>query len=329
MRTQSTQSIPFAPLPLLKSGWKQTVVSALVPQKALTIVDQSHKIDLPDGDRLILLDTAPLVPRPHPRGVLIVHGLTGSAHSSDTSRLGLHLRTLGYHIFRLNLRNCGDGLGLAQGIYHSGRSEDTRAAILKIKELYPNLPITQIGFSLGGNITLKMAGEDGSFAAGNLDSIIAISPPADLSASSRRLGEPQNKLFNQYFVRRLLKDVHAIYGLRRQAPPLSVAKIKTLFEFDEYFTAPQGGFHSAEHYYAESSSLHKIANIKLPTLIVTAHDDPVVDSSALKSIPYQPNHTLHYLSHGGHCAFLAKGYSLQQNRWLDHLISNWMQEQLS
>ncbi|MCX6124356.1 MAG: alpha/beta fold hydrolase [Proteobacteria bacterium] len=295
-----------------------------MPQRTLARVDKNHHITLPDGDILVLCENRPESWQEGGRVILLVHGLTGSAFSKDSGRLGAELLDHGYRVFRINLRNCGPGFGLSQNIYHAGQSQDTRTVLRFIEGLCPGSPVTQIGFSLGANITLKMAGEDGESPTAGLDSVIAVSPPADLAASSRRLGNAENRIFEQYFVRQLKRDVK---GLAAKNPNFMTPKFPekmSLRDFDELLTAPMGGFSSAGDYYAQSSSLPHIEQISIRTLIIGSDDDPVVDMNPLKDIALKGHQMMFLTKHGGHCGYLGFGGGGMSLRWMDRVIMKWL-----
>ncbi|HRE32228.1 MAG TPA: alpha/beta fold hydrolase, partial [Candidatus Berkiella sp.] len=176
------QLLPFKALPLLNTGKRQTIAAAYLPDIPTISDDVTHTVPLPDGDQIVLIENRPLHWSESDRIILLVHGLTGSARSKYLVRLAHKLILEGFLVMRMNLRGCGLGHGLAKHLYHSGRSEDTRAVLSWLATTFPKRKVTQAGFSLGANITLKMAGEDGEHPSGNLDSVIAVSPPLDLEA---------------------------------------------------------------------------------------------------------------------------------------------------
>ena len=204
----------FRPLPPFFGGWAQTIGAVYWPQMPAMRATARHVVTLPDGDCLAVLENRPAGWRPGDRIVVLVHGLVGSSASKDLVRLCRKLVRLGHLVMRVNLRNCGPGFGLARRLYHSGRSDDTRTVLHWLAQRFPESPVTQIGFSLGGNITLKMAGEDGDAPTGRLDSLVAISAPIDLAACAARLEQPENRFFDRYFCR---------FARRRLGGPIGAA----------------------------------------------------------------------------------------------------------
>lgn len=168
---------PFCPLPGLNKGLRQTIASFYFPYNPFINNSNQHIISLADGDKIVLVENRPTHWVPSQRIILLVHGLTGSHRSKYFIRATKFFVEHGFMVMRMNLRGCGAGHGLAKHLYHSGRSEDTRHILEWLAKQFPHSPVTQIGFSLGANITLKMAGEDGPNKSGNLDSVVAVSPP--------------------------------------------------------------------------------------------------------------------------------------------------------
>src|SRR5262249_14355995 len=162
---------------------------------------------------------------------------------------------------------CGAGFGLARLPYHSGQSGDAAAAVEAVARLCPESPTTLIGFSLGGNIALKLMGELGEETCGALDSAVAVCPPVDLQAAVSRLSRLQNRPYDRHFVNLLLQRVDARRRALPDAPSVEFARRpRGLWEFDDAFTAPVSGFGTAENYYRRASSCRVVPNIRRPTL---------------------------------------------------------------
>jgi predicted alpha/beta-fold hydrolase len=212
------------------------------------------------------------------------------------------------------LRGCGPGKKLARYPYHAGRSEDTRSTLLWLAEHFPSAPVTQIGFSLGGNITLKMAGE--GKPTGNLDSVIAVSAPLDLEASVKKIMKPSNKLFHDYFIKELVKHVR----LNGEQPPLA----NQLYNFDNTYTAIRSGFKDAQDYYKRSSSGQFLNLIKVKTLILFSEDDPFISSDDLMTPFLGDNIDIIITKKGGHVGWLACPFRLKYFYWMDKTLMAWV-----
>ena len=319
----------FYPFPFARSGFWQTVYGSYWPILKPNKPDQFHHVILPDGDIMVVAENRPKNWRPGRRIMLLIHGTTGCYESTYMQRMCRRLYKKGYLVLRLNLRFCGPGRGLARKPYHAGVSDDTRYVLDWIKREFPDSPVTQIGFSLGGNVTLKMAGEDGSRPTGNLDSVVAISPPVDLAAASARMAEKANRLFEQVFLKHLRRDVELMQKLFPDTGRVSLPQQLTIRQFDEIYTAPKGGFKNVDDYYKKCSSLQYIPEIKIPTLILSSQDDPVVDSTAIARVPHPSNVDVLLTEHGGHCGFLGWGTTWDEVRWSDQAVARWLEDTLA
>lgn len=315
---------PFNPLPGLNKGLTQTIAAYYFPYNPFINNSKQHIVSLDDGDKIVLIENSPKHCPPTQRTVLMLHGLTGSHASKYLIRAAKYFVEQGYRVLRMNLRGCGPGVGLAQHLYHSGRSHDTRQVLEWVAKEFPQSPVTAIGFSLGANIVLKMAGEDASKPSGNMDSLIAISPPLDLEASVKLLMKKPNKVLNDYFVKWLLNDVKVMHALFPNLPALDLPPIHTVYEFDDYYTAPRSGFKDAHDYYTKSSSGQFIKDITVPTLMLYSTDDPVISRRQFLKLPQHENvHTL-ITKRGGHVGWLGRTDKFGHYRWMDRVILKWV-----
>ncbi len=180
---------PFEPHPLLRGGHAQTIVGRYLGGERQWLEASRHIIDLPDGDRLLALETVPPNWSDQQPVALIVHGLAGCAQASYVVRLGRHLVRSGIAVVRINLRGAGDGFGLAKGIYHAGRSDDLRVIVEWLHKRRARSPIGLIGFSLGGNLVLKLAIEAAGEVNTGFDAVLAANPPLDLAACAREFSD--------------------------------------------------------------------------------------------------------------------------------------------
>ena len=318
----------FYPFPFARSGFWQTIYGNYWPILKASKPDGFHHVVLDDGDILVIAENRPPEWKPGQRIMLLVHGLTGSYESTYMQRMCRRMHKKGFLVLRLNLRFCGPGKGLARKAYHAGVSEDTREVIEWIKLKFPNSPVTQIGFSLGGNLTLKMAGEDGSRPSGNLDSVVAVSPPVDLEGSSLRMAAPENQLFERVFVKNLARDTRLMLKTFPDMEPFEIPKTLSLRAYEEIFATHRAGFKSAKDYYDKCSSMHFIPEIKIPTLIVSSIDDPVVDVRALAKVPHGNNVDIILTDRGGHVGFLGFGTTWDEVRWSDQAVARWLEDTL-
>jgi hypothetical protein len=225
--------------------------------------------------------------------------------------LGLAERAFraGWNAVRLNQRNCGGTESLTPTLYNSGLSGDYRAVLIELIERDLLSEVFFAGYSMGGNLVLKMAGELGSDAPPQLRGITAVCPSADLAACADAVALPQNFIYQKRFVDSLKQRMRAKAGLFPGKFDLDrMARVRTLREFDDVITAAYCGFRDASDYYAQSSALRVAGEIRVPTLILTAQDDPFVPfaSFADPALRKNTNITLIAPEHGGHCAFISR-----------------------
>lgn len=306
---------PFSPKPLLRNRHIQTIVSAyLRPSNGVTF--ERHRLNTPDSDFIDLdfacVSTSTKLPN-HAPLVLLLHGLGGSAKRGYACETYRQLAKLGIRAVGMNYRSCSGDMNLQPRTYHAGATEDVALAVAWLRTQYPNAPVGLIGFSLGANMLLKFLGEEPR----EVVATVAVSPPFDLSLSAKVLANGSGWIYDRNFVSYLKANI------QRKEPQLKsildmsrVASAKTIYEFDEAYTAPIHGFKDAEDYYSENSSQKFLASITTPTLIIRAVDDPFYDPH---DIPYQlieQNKSLQaeFTLHGGHIGF-AEGWPNRLTWW--------------
>lgn len=317
---------PFIPHPLLQGGHRQTIAGAYLKGHARRYQATQHQVELGDGDRIVLHDDRPRNWQPHDRVVLMLHGVSGCHGSAYMVRIAGKLNDVGIRTLRMDMRGCGAGAKLAQHPGHAGRSEDARAAALKAQSLCPDAPLTIIGFSMGGNIALKLAGEVCRLPLGNLDSIIAVAPPVDLILCGQNIDIGVNRIYSRNFSRRLFRFIRdrceqmpQLAELRLYPPPTSIV------EFDNRFTAPLSGFRDVSDYYTQSSALPRLKEITLPTLILSGEDDPVIPVDMFYRAELSASTTLLLTEQGGHVAHIARSRGGDMDRWwMDWRIIDWL-----
>jgi len=251
-------------------------------------------------------------PREHGT-MILVHGLEGSSDSGYILGTAEKAFVAGFNVVRLNQRNCGGTEHLTPDLYHSGRSNDIRAVVMELIERDQLPEIFAAGFSMGGNLVLKMAGEFGGTAPEQVRAFAAIAPSFVLSACADALEQPRNFIYEQFFVRKLKRRMRRKAELFPEQYAARVGngamrKIGSVREFDEQITAPCSGFAGANDYYARASAVNVIGAIRRPTLILTAQDDPFVPYVTFerRELRDNPNIQLMATRHGGHCSFIAR-----------------------
>lgn len=312
-------------MPFLSDPHHQTIFSAMY-SFASEPRSQQKLIVLEDGDRLSLEITTPKEWRPTDPTVLLIHGLCGSHRSSYVVRLAKRLESLGIRAVRFNMRGCGSGKGLAKKFYHSGRSEDVFFALRELKRDHPQSPIVVVGFSLGGNITLKLAGELGQNGAELLHGAIAISPPIDLQRSVRLLGEPENELYERYFYKMMRTEVLERHALFKDLPPVKLPKNLKIYEFDQLYVAPSFGFRDALDYYERCSAIRVIEEIHVPCKLLLAIDDPIVSHESIHQCAVPRNVSVYKTQKGGHLGYISRPSKSRGCFWLDGQVEKWLLE---
>jgi len=261
-----------------------------------------------------------------PQGELIlVHGLEGSSESGYARSMAAAALSAGYTTHRYNMRGCGSSPVHPRANYHSGQTADLLHVALE-RQRSSGLPIYAIGYSLGGNLVLKLAGELGERGRDLFAGVCSVSAPIDLAAAVEATGKPQNILYRHRFVARLKNRVRQRHSLAPDLFPLEhLPKVRTIYEFDDFYTARIFGFGSADNYYRTQSSNQYLECIRIPTLLVQAKDDPMIPFAIYShpAIRQNPFLRLVAVDHGGHLGFLSRR---RPRFWLDGLVTDWLAE---
>ena len=297
--------------------WRRTLDEQRYPvTRTLYAIDSQTTV--------VSLQQQPAVP---PRGqVVFLHGLEGSADAGYVRSFSQAALERGFGVHRLNLRTCGGTENLCETMYHSGLTSDTHAVLETIKHSWRQ-PVFAVGFSLGGNVILKLAGELGETQL--LQGVCAVSPPIDLAACVRAIDKRSNTLYARRFLDRLRKRIER---KSRLAPHLynseGLHAVKTIWQFDDRYTAPLFGFGTAANYYATQSALNFLDAIRIPTLVITAEDDPLVPFEIFRHPAFQQNTAVRLVAtkHGGHLGFLSRS---KPRFWIDSFALNWIEEVLA
>ena len=247
-------------------------------------------------------------PEEHP-AIVLLHGLEGSSESGYMLGTAEKAFRAGFHVLRLNQRNCGGTEALTPTLYNSGLSCDIRAVLETLVEEDRLSEIFVAGFSMGGNLVLKMAGEFGQSAPIELRAAVGVCPSCDLAACADAIGEARNGLYERHFVRRLKQRIRTKALLFPGRYPLNgLDKVRSVREFDDVITSRFCGFRDADDYYERSSALPLLGKVRVPALLLTAQDDPMIPfrSFDAEQLRVNPQLTLVAPEHGGHCAFIAR-----------------------
>jgi predicted alpha/beta-fold hydrolase len=315
---------PFQPHPWFANPHAQTIVARYWPWPRHRLPSTYAEVDAGGGDRLSVLESIPEGWSTGDPSVLMVHGLGGCARSPYVVRVGCRLVNQGARVVRMNLRNAGSGFGLARSFYHGGKTDDVRTVAEWLARRAPGSPIALLGFSLGANLVLKLAGESADLPLEGLDCVVAANPPLDLNASCERIREPLNRIYDRNFLRELRAEVARLHAAFPELGPIDLSSARSLLDFDEIYTAPRNGFLNAIDYYARASAGATIHRIEVPGLVIHAEDDPFIPAEPFRSIPFPPRLALELIPGGGHLGYLSRKPWRGDRRWLDTRITAWL-----
>ncbi len=313
--------------PLLPNGHLQTLAGVYLPRTDAPYQAMPHQIELDDGDRLVLHEDLPKGWTGKQPSVLLIHGLAGCHQSTYMRRMGERLLENEYGVFRLDMRGCGAGEGLARFSTHCDRWADAAAVLEFIAHRYPESPTSLVGYSMGGTIGLNLLAHSGNTRVGNLQRVLAICSPVDLFDVERRLTKPLGRPYSRFFVHKLWKQ---IVDRWQRFPELSPNPLpcqpRWLRQVDELVTAPLGGFDSVDSYYQQAAPGPKLASIRQPVTILASEDDPVVPSTPLQKYRQSSAVETVVTPSGGHLGFIARRSTDPDLRWLDWRILEWLAE---
>jgi len=269
-------------------------------------------------------DTQVLVQTQAPAGeaigeVVLLHGLEGGGGAGYIRSMAWHALEAGLIAHRFHMRTCGGTESLCKTLYHAGLTCDLEAFLRQLRAEGRGLPVFLIGFSLGGNVALKLAGELGQTDL--IQGVCAISTPIDLGKSAQRIGRPDNRLYE----RRFLKRMRARLVSTKRYSPRDLAGAQSLYEIDDIVTAPSFGFRGADHYYETQSSARYLDAIRVPALLIQAKDDTFIPFSMFEHPAFRTNPFLKLLAveHGGHLGFLARR---GERFWADEVAIGFVRE---
>jgi uncharacterized protein len=309
----------FEPHPLLRNPHAQTLAATFLPRRFPRLPRSvAREFETEPGTRIRGECHWQVVPRERPTLVL-VHGLEGSSSSGYMLGLAERAFATGWNAIRLNQRNCGGTESLTPTLYNSGLSGDYRAVLIELIERDALPEIFFVGYSMGGNLVLKMAGELADTVPRQLRGVAGVCACIDLAPCADAIALPGNFIYEEHFVRSLKKRMRRkaeLFPGKFDLGPLP--RVRSVREFDDVITARYCGFRDASDYYARSSALRVASEIRVPTLIVTAQDDPFVPFASFSDPALANNGHIQLIApaHGGHCAFISR-YSGAARFWAE------------
>jgi len=325
---------PFHPRRWLTNGHLQTIAGNFLPRQnhlppsVAELVEVCAARGTQIASRVLCeCHWQPVAVRAERPTVVLLHGLEGSSQSQYVIGNANKFWSAGFNVIRMNMRNCGgtkyETAKLTPTLYHSGLSKDVKRVMEFFLERERLQSISLIGYSMGGNLVLKLAGELGDDAPPQLTSVVGVSPVVDIGPSADALHEPMNRLYERKFLRALLKRFRSKAALFPRAyDPQIATGIGSLREFDNRITALYSGFQSADDYYYRAAAARVLDRIAIPALLIHACDDPFIrfTPETRATIEANPHITLLETEHGGHCAFLATPEPANGNDgyWAEH-----------
>ncbi|HEY1804569.1 MAG TPA: alpha/beta fold hydrolase [Terracidiphilus sp.] len=319
---------PFEPHPWLKSGHLQTIVGNFLPRPAfrLPFVAETVEVDPSDGSRVLChCHWQPEPVRANRLTVVLLHGLNGSSDSRYIRGITTLAWEAGMNVIRMNMRNCGGSDALTPTLYHSGRSADVGAVVRHFSERFHLERVALVGYSMGGNLVLKLAGEWGNRAP--LVAVATVCPAIDLAAGADALHEPRNRIYEWHFLRALMQRFH---GKAEMFPDVyrknDVGAIRSIRDFDQNIIAPYCGFRDADDYYDRAAAARVIDRVAVPALVLLAQDDPFIRffPETRARIIANPHIDVIEPPHGGHCAFLGRRSSVSVH-WAEITVVRYLQ----
>ncbi len=311
----------------LPGGNLQTIWAATRSRRDQGVVPRFHRQrwTTPDGDFIDVDHLWPQEPNAA-RHLVLFHGLEGSSQSQYAQAFALMAKQRGWAFSVPHFRGCSGELNLAPRAYHSGDFEEI-GWILRRLRAHSSAPLLAVGISLGGNALLRWAQEAGHTASATAASVAAVSSPIDLAASGRAIDRGFNWLvYSRMFLASMKPKALAKW---QQHPGLfdrdRLARARTLYEFDDCFTAPLHGYADTPDYWARASAKPQLARIRIPALVLNARNDPFVPAA---SLPLQtdvgPCVTLWQPGQGGHVGFPNGAYPSHVLA-MPHAVCDWLQ----
>lgn len=304
----------------------QTVASFLIQRRFYLPAPEERMVEVAPGIQ-VLCHCHWQADRTKPLTIIIVHGLEGSSESQYMQGVTEKALAAGMNVIRYNQRNCGGTDALAPVLYHSGLSNDVAVVARELIARDGISHLALVGFSMGGNLVLKLAGEWAEQAPAQFRAVAACCPALDLAASADALHEPANRIYETYFLWALRRRMlHKARLFPAHFDTSRLRGIRSLREFDDRVTAYYCGFTGVDDYYDRASAAHVVGQIAVPALIVHAADDPFIriTPETRRKIAANANITFRETADGGHCAFVGARNGADDGYWAESQIVNFL-----
>jgi uncharacterized protein len=300
---------PFRPRRWLRGGHVQTIASLFLRRKIHLPLAEERLVEVAPGVKVRCWCYWQAQNRATALTVIVVHGLEGSTDSQYMAGVARNALAVGLNVVLMNQRNCGGMDHCAPTLYNSSLSGDVAAVAKSVIETDGASRFALIGFSMGGNLVLKLAGEWGSDHPPQFKAVAAVCPAMDLAASADALHEPANRIYEYYFLMQLYRRFRAKAKLfPKEFDVARLRGVSSLRLFDDRVTAYYCGFEGAEDYYARAAASKVVGRIAVPALIIQAANDPFIRilPETRARIAANPNITYIQTEDGGHCAFVGE-----------------------
>jgi len=321
----------FTPAAGISNAHAQTLLPKFI-RNNLTFNGVKQTMELSDGDFLDLVWTEEPATHDSVQAkpiVLVFHGLEGSIESPYAKGIMLALKKQGWIGLFMHFRGCSELDNRLARTYHSGETGDAKQLLEWLKSKYPNSPLAAVGYSLGGNMLLKLQAELGQFSP--LKAVVSVCAPIMLNACADRLNKGFSKIYQRYLLTQLkkkllIKAIKHNYKKLIDLDSIKINQLNSFWEFDNQVTAPLHGFSDVNDYYNQSSARQYLQKIKLPGLIVLALDDPFMTRDIIPHETELSSSTqLELSAHGGHVGFIS-GSVIKPEFWLEKRIPEYLSE---
>ena len=319
----------FTPRRGLMNGHAQTIIGDVYPRPAFRLASIAEEVvvDPKDNSRVLChCHWQPVQGAGSRLTIVLIHGLEGSSDSRYIHGVTTRAWNAGWNVVRMNMRNCGGTDSLTPTLYHSGLSGDVGAVVEHYTRQKGLERVALVGYSMGGNLALKLAGEWGARIP--LCAVATVCPAIDLAVSSDALHTPRNRFYEWHFLRRLLRRYRTKAALFPDIYSTNdLGLIRSLRDFDDNIVARYCGFVDSSDYYFRAAAARVIDHIAVPTLVLRALDDPFIrlTQETRETLLANRQITLAETRHGGHCAFLSTGKGMEVH-WAEAAVVRYLQE---